>query len=426
VSTGKVYIFERVDDIWVESDSFSGGDSLPGDQFGFSLACLDLITVVGAPYHNADKGAVYIFKYNETEQDWVEMDKLENPDATENDALFGFSLSFDGTTLAVGAPQAKGAGATGQNRGEVYVYTYDEEAGNFKYDETLTHDDPANGNQFGYAVSVRNYTVAVGSPFETTVSGNAGSVLIYSSSDDDGTSETYSFQQQLIPNATAGKDELGSQVYLDYSRVVISAPVKNVDGFSANTGGAWVFDRNENDTADWIEGGFFTPDDLAGNDQFGSAMVVQANYLAIGSEFHNGGNGQDAGAVYAFFYNTTEETWEQVQKLVPDAVVANDRLGSAVGLYCDSLFLGASGDNGGSGVVYWYQRNEELARELASATECNDDPIPIRTCGWWEFWCDPYQCGWWEIFCWLWSWLFGTPKQPEPCPEVEEIFDPCV
>ena len=179
--------------------------------------------------------------------------------------------------------------------------------------------------------------------------------------------------------------------------------------------------QDGNGTA-WNETGFFVPPDLDGNDKFGTSMVVQANYLTIGSELHDGDIGQEAGAVYAFFFNDTEKNWEQIQKLVPAGTEIDDNVGSAVGMYCDSLFVGAQGESSDTGMVYWYNRNATLAEELT----CNDDPVPIRECNFLDnlfFGCDPYSCRWWEPLCWLSVMFFGSPEQPEPCPEV---FDPCV
>ena len=360
---------------------------------------------------------------------------MTNPDTSETTGQFGFSLGFDGLHLVVGAPKADGATNGGNQQGEVYVFSYNNKTDEIVFEEILNHPDPAQGNEFGFSVSTRNYTIAVGSPFEQTDSGggNAGTVLVFAKppppADDQEegaavTTETYQFQEQLVPDETAGGDNFGSQAYLDYTRVVASAPVKNVAGLSgANSGGAWSFDQQEseenaNDIV-WQQTGFFAPSDLAGNDRFGSSMVVQANYLAVGAEYHEGAIGSEAGGVYAFYYNTTKESWEALQKIVPAETVAGDRVGSAVGLYCDSLFVGAPGDANDQGTVYWYQRNEELAAEIG----CNDDPVPVRDC-WWDLFgifCDPYDCGW-DILCHIWNWLFPV-EQPEPCPPV---FDPCV
>jgi len=251
---------------------------------------------------------------------------------------------------------------------------------------------------------VRNYTIAVGSPFETAGGGNAGTVWIFKTPN--GTAEEdYLPQEQLIPDASAGGDELGSQVYLDFSRVVVAGPSKNLDQAGANHGGAWTIDYNET-LQEWNETGLFAPSDLEGSDEFGSSMIVQANFLALGGPRNNGDVGSNAGAAYAYWYNATDYTWVAIQKLVPDETVPEDKVGSAVGLYCDSLFVGAEGDEGNTGTVYWYNKNQTFAEEVA----CVEETVP--------------GCAWWNIFCWFWRLIFGAPAAPEStCPVV---FDPCL
>jgi hypothetical protein len=111
---------------------------------------------VGAPYKNnggTNRGS--IFKFTRSGSTWTQSDELTS--STDN-YYFGFSCHTDGTRLIVGAPGVKSSGFGGR----AYVYTlanFPTEEDNFIGSSTST------GDEFGYSVSIDGSTCAVGAEY---------------------------------------------------------------------------------------------------------------------------------------------------------------------------------------------------------------------------------------------------------------------
>ena len=153
--SGVVHIFIRTGQTWRLQDSLKGSDSVYEDIFGSSVSLNSDGTVLAAgapryshsiafysrdqvdyPYRPTDfqhAGAAYLFARKNGV--WTQTDKIRASAADERDG-FGaaVSLSADGTTLAIGAPE-EGAIGQGthmgrpircQRAGAVYVYTLSE------------------------------------------------------------------------------------------------------------------------------------------------------------------------------------------------------------------------------------------------------------------------------------------------------------
>jgi hypothetical protein len=117
--SGAVFVFTRSGTVWSQQAYIKALNTLPGDNFGSSVALSgDGNTLaVGAPLQDTtatDAGAVYVFTRSVstwTEQAFI---KASNPGSGDN---FGVSValsSSDGSTLAVGA-RSEASSATGIN-----------------------------------------------------------------------------------------------------------------------------------------------------------------------------------------------------------------------------------------------------------------------------------------------------------------------
>lgn len=97
---------------------------------------------------------------------------INNPNGAENSWGFALSLSGDGTTLAVGAPNA-----VATNRGNVNIYN----AATGTPLRTITSPNPADNNRFGHGVSL-NYDgtlLAVGQLGSDTQGGGSNNGRVY-------------------------------------------------------------------------------------------------------------------------------------------------------------------------------------------------------------------------------------------------------
>lgn len=116
---GSAYAFVRSRNLWTQKDKLVASDAAAGDQFGFSVALFNDTALVGAPFDNTTRGAVYNFVLPRRSTIWQEQLKLTAVDGAANDK-FGTSLALSANTAMVGAPWDDTV--AGSNTGSVYVY----------------------------------------------------------------------------------------------------------------------------------------------------------------------------------------------------------------------------------------------------------------------------------------------------------------
>ena len=92
-------------------------------------------------------------------------------DGAEND-FFGHSVSISGNTAIVGAPQDTGSGSA-------YVYVRDPATNLWTEQQKLLASDGADGDHFGYSVSISGETVIAGAYGNDDSGTNRGSAYIF-------------------------------------------------------------------------------------------------------------------------------------------------------------------------------------------------------------------------------------------------------
>jgi hypothetical protein len=110
-SSGSVYVFERTGTTWHEKAKLLASDGQSGARFGWSIALDGDRAVIGNTPSSHPIGAAYVFE--RINQNWVETAKLETSDVLASYG-FGYSLALDGDRVAIGAG--------GLPSGSVYVF----------------------------------------------------------------------------------------------------------------------------------------------------------------------------------------------------------------------------------------------------------------------------------------------------------------
>jgi hypothetical protein len=138
---------------------------------------------IGAPYASST-GTVSMYFYNATGASWDENGSIERSTVIKNGDLFGYSVSvsFDGSTVAIGAPRHTGNNNTLLKfSGAVTVHKYNEDSNLWLQlgDEMIGN---SGGDEFGTSVhlSESGNEVAVGSPYSGgSDSPEAGHVSVF-------------------------------------------------------------------------------------------------------------------------------------------------------------------------------------------------------------------------------------------------------
>ncbi|MFT5353752.1 MAG: hypothetical protein ACI9KE_000952 [Polyangiales bacterium] len=407
---------ERVLGSYIKASNTDGGDS-----FGWAIG-LDGDTLAvgawredsGASGVNGDEtdntapasGAVYVFR--RVAGTWAQEAYLKASNSGGGDA-FGWSVSLNGDTLAVGSRLEDGSttGVGGADDNEVAdssaVYVFQRTGTQWAQEAYLKASNTGESDSFGYTVSLSGDTLAVGAPSEDSLASGIGG-----DEDDDSalgsgavyvfqrTGTTWSQQAYLKASNTDAYDSFGYDVSLSGDTLAVGAQTEDgaatdVDGdqddnTAMDSGAVYVFQRTG---TTWSQQAYLKASNTDSGDIFGVKVSLSGNTLAIAAVHEDsatigvGGDSTnndaiDSGAVYVF--QRTGTVWNQQAYLKASNAEAGDFLGWDISLNGDTLAVaggredststGVNGDQTSnsaedSGAIYLFGRSGTTWRQLA-------------------------------------------------------------
>ena len=350
---GAAYVFVRGSSGWGQRVELTASDGEVGDEFGISVAIDGDTIVVGARGDEGARGAAYVF--TKSGREWSQVAKLTSSGGDADDQ-FGHSVSIDGDTILVGAPQDD------TNPGAAYVFTKSAGVwgnppvlGTHRVETAkLTAHDAALADYFGYAVSVHGDTVVIGAYGDDDNSeDNSGSAYLFTEpgtgwansagtnkrtasdpDEDDQFGKAVAVHEDTLvigaPNADAAYlfsfdsqadewkqqakltatevddvtiDEFGSSVAVHGDVVVVGAPATDIDEDEASaSGAAYLFTKPSDGWADSTETAtLILPAGGAAEeeDQFGSSVDVDGQYVVVGAYEADVEGNDNFGTMYA-------------------------------------------------------------------------------------------------------------------------------
>jgi hypothetical protein len=142
----------------------------------------------------------------------------------------------------------------------------------------------------------------------------------------------------------------GDKVAVDGDIAVVGAY-----GDDANTGAAYVFERNLGGADDWGQRAKITAALGTSNDYFGAAVTIDGDTIVVGAL----GADSQTGAAYIFARNEGgADNWGQTAKITATLGASGDRFGSAVAIAGDVVVVGAPGADSSTGAAYVFERNQ--------------------------------------------------------------------
>jgi hypothetical protein len=347
--SGAVYVFNRdAAGIWSQQAYLKASNAGADDYFGWSLSLFGDTLAVGAPREdsgsagvNADQqdnslggaGAVYVF-IRDGSGSWSQRAYVK-PSNPVGGASFGHSVSVFDDTVAVGAPYEHGAsaGINGDQSdqsafysGAVYVFIRNA-AGTWGQQAYTKASNIDWNDWFGYSVSLSGDTLAVGAYQEdSSATGVHGDDTLNNSVDSgavyvfirDG-SGTWFQQAYIKASNTGAADFFGTSVSLSDDTLAVGAHVESsaatgvngdqADNSTSGAGAVYVFIRDG--SGSWSQRAYVKASNAEGDDQFGFAVSIFGDVLAVGALYEDsaatGVNGDQtgnafsgSGAVYVF------------------------------------------------------------------------------------------------------------------------------
>ena len=286
--------------LWAQAVKLTAPPAPDRGVFGFSVDIEGDYAVVGAPFDDIDRGAVYVF-FKDPVQGWTQ--------------------------------QARGDEG-GNDAGAAYVFFKDPNLG-WTQQVRLTARDPAFEDRYGYTVALSGIYALVAAPFDDDGGQDAGSVYVYAFNGSGG----WTHQDKLTAPSTDANDNFGKALALDDETALIGAPNAD-DPRGRNAGLAYVFARSAG--SDWIARAVLTAGDAAAENNFGTAVAVGVDpatglpQAVIGAP---NARGRGIGAAYVFIEQ--DMLWTQTQQLIPDEADTGDHVGSTVALRGNYALIGA-------------------------------------------------------------------------------------
>jgi hypothetical protein len=385
-TTGAAYVFSRSGTTWTQRALLQPSSLNVGDGFGVAVAVSgDGNTIAVGAYGDSSvasgSGAVYVFSCIGGQWSQQALVKASNAGAGDR---FGanVSLSADGNTLAVGAPDEDSSsfGINGvqnenaANSGAVYVFTRSGAA--WTQQAYVKASNTGAGDSFGSAVRLSSTgdTLAVGAYNEnsaaTGVNGNqadesapdAGAVYVFTRS-----GAAWSQQAYVKASNTDAGDDFGLHLALsgDGNTLAVGARGEasastgingiQTDNLAEFTGAVYVFTRSG---ATWTQQAYVKASNAQTDDRFGRSVALSAdgNVLVVGavdeSSDATGLEGDQtrnaaalSGAVYEFVRSGS--AWTQVRYIKASNTEARDFFGWSLALSSDgsTLAVGASDED---------------------------------------------------------------------------------
>jgi hypothetical protein len=154
----------------------------------------------------------------------------------------------------------------------------------------------------------------------------------------DGTTNTWTYQTTITGGVTG--DQFGAAVSISGNNVAIGAP-----GTSGNAGAVYVFNGSG---PTWNQTAVLTEPTATAGNEFGYAVAMDALRLVIGAPFVNFGAKTEVGTAYLYSSNGTNWTLNATINLPNGQRHTGSHIGAAVALSGAQLLVGAPDDSKGS------------------------------------------------------------------------------
>jgi len=341
---GAVYIYNRVNGIWKQTQKLVASDGAAGDQFGQVATLFNGKTIIiAAPLATVGGqtwvGAAYLFSLVGTS--WVQKQKL-TPNGGEAFGTFGKCIALNAKYALIGA-----GGASTNNqyvKGSLYVFTFvpSNTGGSWNQTQRILAPDPNDDTAFfGCAAAMTNDTAIVGA-YASTVGGNLGQGITYVFSLSGG---NWILSDKLTASDGAARDNFGVSLALQGKTAFIGAP-----GNATSQGAVYRFEKQG---AHWVQAQKLTALDGTQISFFGASVNFANARVLVGAYATN----SYRGAAYVFSASSGG-VWAQRRKMAPADAETGDVFGYHTALDNDTALVsswGADvGNNPGQGVAYLY------------------------------------------------------------------------
>ncbi|MFG0329374.1 MAG: protein kinase [Phycisphaerales bacterium] len=159
--SGKVYVFERRGDEWLQTGVITPEESHTEDWFGISLAYSNGRLFVGAPRRDAgditNRGTVFVFERGGGEAEWEQVASIEpqGEHAQTRHLCFGRQIEASGDLVVVSGGSGNGRGVNS----EACAFVYRKQEGQYIEEAKLAPSEPLIGDSRGVGLAIHEGAV---------------------------------------------------------------------------------------------------------------------------------------------------------------------------------------------------------------------------------------------------------------------------
>ncbi len=351
--TGAAYVFVQSSGARgnvPQTARLTASDGSPGDSFGKSVSISGNTIIVGAPGANNGQGKSYVFV--EPPAGWTDMTEtaqLAASDGQEGDS-FGTSVSIDGQTAIIGAPDS----TVGSNAFQGTTYVFVQPSGgwvNLTQTAELTASNGATEALLGFSVAISGNVV---------VAGAYGTAAVCIFVEPSGGWANMTQTAELGDSKQSRKSQLGYSVAIDGSTIVAGSP-SGIAG-EKRTGIAEVYVRKGSlwkSTS--IPTATLTESNGNAGDRFGFSVATTGTTVLAGAPYRqclgiNCRQGVGPGYVLAFAEPTSGWTdSNETESLYAADGESGGFFGASVAASGPAVLVGATGTN--TAYVFQYASN---------------------------------------------------------------------
>lgn len=166
--------------------------------------------------------------------------------------------------------------------------------------------------------------------------------------------ETWSAVTMDDPADAGAGDRFGHAVSI-YDNYAVISSYRDSD-VATDAGSVYIYKYNGSD--EWVEQTKLVASDDAVDDRFGHSVELNDNYALIGANFKDFDSLDKVGAAYIFKKDDGAETWTQQKKLLANDGDELERFGLDVQLNDDYALVAAPRNDSNQGAVYEFQMSE--------------------------------------------------------------------
>lgn len=333
-NSGAVYVYKRSGAIWDQEAYIKAENNNSSDYFGYSVSINENTLAIGAYQEDSNQttitngttastdnstsnsGAVYIYK--RTGSTWVQEAYIKAVNNGSTD-FFGFSVSLNGDTLAVGAYQEDSnqtsitngttASTNNSNSNSGAIYIYKRTGSNWTQEAFIkAANNSGTNDEFGRSNSLYGDLLAVGvykeDSNQTTITnglsassnnnnGDSGAVYIYSRSGttwaqeayikavNNNTNDWFGFSISLSGDTLA----VGAQVEDSNQTTITNGATASSDNSMNASGAVYVYKRSE---TGWFQEAYIkAANNDTADDRFGNSVSISGDSLAVGAYYED-------------------------------------------------------------------------------------------------------------------------------------------